>query len=53
MSVTGDLGGDRAAPLIARGPRPSCLLIGCGECILDERPVAVDGRELMENGASI
>jgi hypothetical protein len=46
----GDLGGDCLAAFVERGALAFCLLLGGGEGVLDERPVAVDAGELVQDG---
>ena len=50
MFGAGDLGGDRFAAFVERGSLALGLLLGGSECVLDERSVAVDAGELMQDG---
>jgi hypothetical protein len=46
----GDLGGDRFAAFVERWALALGLLLGGSEGVLDERSVAVDAGELMQDG---
>ncbi|HEX3517564.1 MAG TPA: hypothetical protein VHT29_00860 [Solirubrobacteraceae bacterium] len=46
----GDLGGDCLAAFVERGSLALGLLLGGGECVLDEWAVAVDAGELVQDG---
>ena len=50
MFGAGDLGDDGLAAFVERGPLTFCFLLGGGEGVLGERPVAVDAGELVQDG---
>jgi hypothetical protein len=47
---TGDLRDDGFAAFVERGSLAFCLLLGGGECVLDEWSVVVDAGELVQDG---